>query len=295
MAIFLQILSVVGFVLLIVLAIIAALIALILFLPVVYRVKLRKEESFDGAGSVRWLFGAVNFSFEFGADGVKTCLKIFGIKLGIGNKNKNRPKKDNSDEYQPAKKQPTIRPGEIVDESADDENDTGGISSENEHRRDNIAADGASEKGIKHVGNEAFEEKAKPSLAEKISFTFKNICDKLKKIGELKRIFDKAKPVLIKLIKAILPRKISGYIEFGFDDPANTGMLLAVVSALCIPIPQKLRVTPDFEEKKFNCDVKIQGRIFIIVLLINIIRLIKIPEIKDLIKESLPKRNNKKK
>lgn len=296
MAIFLQILCTVGFVLLIALAIIAALIALILFLPVVYRVKIKKEENFDGSGCVRWLFGALIFSFEFGTDGLKTSLRVFGIKIGPGKKKDKTVKKDASEEYQPAKKQPTIRPGERVDGESDTKKRDDSISSDKIKTDVDVSPDqikdekrsggNTSGNGIKHVDNEAFTEKAEPTLAEKISFKFNDLCDKLKKAGDIKKIFDKAKPVLIKLVKVIMPKKISGYIELGFDDPANTGILLAIVSALCIPIPEKLRVTPCFEEKKFNCDVKITGRIFVIILLINVIKLLKIPEIRKLIKES---------
>ena len=38
------------------LAVIALLIALVLFLPVVYSVKVKKKDGFDAAGNVRWLF-----------------------------------------------------------------------------------------------------------------------------------------------------------------------------------------------------------------------------------------------
>lgn len=272
MELVLQILSTTGYVLLIILAVIALLIALVLFLPVVYSVKVKKKDGFDAAGNVRWLFGAVWFSFSFDKGGLNWNLRIFGYPVGKKLQSKRKVVKAKKAEYAPAKKQPTIKPGERVDESS-----------------------GPSRTGINRLKeNEAFEEKAKPSFTEKIRFTFKNICDKLKKAKELKAVFDKAKPVLAKLLKAVLPKKISGYIDFGFDDPATTGIFIGVISALCIPIPEGLKVTPYFNEKKFECDVKIAGRIFIIVLLINIVRLFKIPEIRKLLKDALPAKKGRK-
>ena len=286
MELFLHILSVAGSVLLIILLIIAVLLALILFLPVVYKIKLKKVDKFNASGNVRWLFGAVWFSFLFNEAGFSWNLRIFGFPLGKKRQPGKAAQEAKDEEYAPAKKQPTIKPGERVGEYKEDRT---GSAAGGEGRSANDAYDGGRLRRIKD--NEAFEEKAAPSLAEKIRFTFRNICDKLKKAGEFIELFKKIKPVLKKLLKAVMPRKISGYIDFGLEDPADTGMVLAVLGALCIPIPEKLKVTPYFNEKKFECDVKISGRIFIIILLINAVRLFKVPEVRKLLKDALPKKN----
>lgn len=274
MNILLQILSTVGFVVLIILIVLAVIIACILFLPVVYAVKLKKNGDFDASGSVRWLFGAVLFTFDYSKGKSDWNLKVFGYPLGrrLQNKKKKPVQPDNNIQYERAKKQPTIKPGQRLE-----------------------AEKVSEEPKTKKAGDEAFAEERKPNLLEKIKFTFSSICDKLRKVNEFKALFDKVKPVLIKLVKAVMPKKISGYIDFGFEDPANTGYLLAVLGALCIPIPDTLKVRPDFNEKKFECDVKISGRIFIIVLLVYGIKLIKIPEVKELLKGVFPKRKSRKK
>ncbi len=63
MELFLKILSTTGIVVLIVLLVALFLIALVLFLPIVYRVKLKKTNDFEAEGCIRWLFGIVWFGF----------------------------------------------------------------------------------------------------------------------------------------------------------------------------------------------------------------------------------------
>ncbi len=258
MGVFLSILSTIGWVLLIILIVVAVLIALILFLPVVYRVKIRKTEKLLALGSVRWLFGAVLLSYSFAEEKFDWHLRVFGFPLDKHLKKKEteeaKKQKPKQEEYEPAKKQPTIQPakkeyGQIAKLSED----------------------------------EVFEEERKPGLFEKIRLTFAKIRDILGKAKEFKALFDRAKPVLFRLLKHIFPKKIEGTVEFGLEDPASTGMFLGLVAALCLPIPKKLRIIPDFQEARLECDVKIAGRIFLIYLLIQAIRLLRMPEVKKLL------------
>lgn len=71
-----------------------------------------------------------------------------------------------------------------------------------------------------------------------------------------------------RVLKAVLPVRVAGDIEFGFDDPATTGQILVFLSILYPRIPRKLSVHPDFENVLFEGNIKVKGRIFLIVLLI---------------------------
>ncbi len=64
---------------LIVLLVALFLIALVLFLPIVYRVKLKKTNDFEAEGCIRWLFGIVWFGFAYDRPGFCKRLRIFGI------------------------------------------------------------------------------------------------------------------------------------------------------------------------------------------------------------------------
>ena len=263
MQLFLGIISTVGFIILVILAIIIILIGLILFLPVVYRAKIKKQKDLEGDLSVRWLFGAVYFRLIYQKKEVSWALRIFGIPVLKSSKEKKIEKKESD---QKAKKQPTIKPGEAVKEARQSD-------------KEPVFEEGEVESG------------------GKIPFTISSLCDKLEKIKKVWGVLKEVKPLLLKILKHIAPRKVDGYLAFGFEAPSQTGMLLGLLGALCIPIPKGLRIEPDFQEKKLECDLKIKGRIEIIVLLVNGCRLLKNKKIRKLLglkKKGQKKAGNKK-
>ena len=80
---------------------------------------------------------------------------------------------------------------------------------------------------------------------------------------------------LLKLWKHIRPRKVSGLITFGFDDPYQTGQVLGLL-ALFIPVyKNNIKIRPDFNESRFEGNISGSGRIILGYLLswgIHIIR-----------------------
>ena len=57
--------------------------------------------------------------------------------------------------------------------------------------------------------------------------------------------------------------KGSGKIRFGTGDPGSTGELLAAAAVMYIPLKGKLKAMPDFEEKVFEGEGELKGRIFL--------------------------------
>ena len=72
-----------------------------------------------------------------------------------------------------------------------------------------------------------------------------------------------------RILKHIRPKKISGYVRFGMEDPASTGQLLGAAGILIPLIPEKLKLIPDFENPCLEADVTVRGRILLFVLLKN--------------------------
>lgn len=67
------------------------------------------------------------------------------------------------------------------------------------------------------------------------------------------------------LLKSIRPRKLKGFIDYGADDPADTGMVLAA-AAIAYPLYSPgLKLNPDFENSVLAFDVSLKGRIYIFV------------------------------
>ena len=70
-----------------------------------------------------------------------------------------------------------------------------------------------------------------------------------------------------RLLKHVFPTKTQGWILFGFEDPSVTGQILAAAGMTC-PIHQnRIELRPNFEEKVFESDVKIRGRVRLFVVL----------------------------
>ncbi len=88
---------------------------------------------------------------------------------------------------------------------------------------------------------------------------------------EMKEAFGLIKEQCTGLLKHIFPTKISGNAAFGCEDPAVTGMILAVLG-MSIPLHKNcIQVSPAFENEEsfLEGEINMKGRIYGIVLLRN--------------------------
>lgn len=65
-----------------------------------------------------------------------------------------------------------------------------------------------------------------------------------------------------RLLHHLRPQKLTGNIEFGFSDPADTGMALAVLAPFFPYYAEHLQMVPDFQKKRLSFSLKFKGRIF---------------------------------
>ena len=78
----------------------------------------------------------------------------------------------------------------------------------------------------------------------------------------------------MRLIRHILPGRITGKVVFGLQDPADTGMVLAVVSPFFPVYGEKIQVIPDFQEKRLDFSLTFRGRVYGCMLLYVALRLL---------------------
>ena len=107
----------------------------------------------------------------------------------------------------------------------------------------------------------------------KIALTISGICgniEKWKAFLENERVraalglaLEKGK----RLWKHIFPTKMEGWILFGFEDPSVTGQILAVAGMTCPIHKNRIELRPVFDKKIFETDVKLRGRIRLVVIL----------------------------
>jgi len=68
---------------------------------------------------------------------------------------------------------------------------------------------------------------------------------------------------LKKMLRHIRPRKISGHITYGFEDPYQTGLVLAGAESFYPVWGKSFDLVPDFAEKRLEGDAALRGHIII--------------------------------
>ena len=191
----------------------------------------------------------------------------------------NEPESSSATDVKPgeetSKPEDGVKPGETSKPEGTEE--SGGNGDESTETADSESTEASTEES---------EEKPKGKLAAKI----KGIKDKIsKKVTDLLESFEallillqkkkgllekyitkkstkkavkKAWKVLVWVLKHICPKKYSGSLTFGLDDPSLTGEICAAISTWYILIADKFTVTPSFEGKlTAGGNVYLKGRI----------------------------------
>ena len=83
-----------------------------------------------------------------------------------------------------------------------------------------------------------------------------------------KNAFLKAVKELKRLLHRLCPEKLEGDIEFGFEDPAYTGYLLAGISLIYPMVGEFLNIRADFENKVLKGSVLAAGKLRLLYILI---------------------------
>ena len=116
---------------------------------------------------------------------------------------------------------------------------------------------------------------------DKIKYTFKKLYDNIKVLAKKKEklrrfltneihknAFLKAVKELKRLLLRLCPEKLEGDIEFGFEDPAYTGYLLAGISLIYPMAGEFLDIRADFENKVLKGSVLAAGKLRLLYILI---------------------------
>ena len=80
---------------------------------------------------------------------------------------------------------------------------------------------------------------------------------------ENKLIFMKMLEKVKKIIVHVLPRKISGYFKFGFEDPSVTGQVLEILAVFYPLYKDDFKIIPMFYDEIIEVDISFKGRLHI--------------------------------
>ena len=116
--------------------------------------------------------------------------------------------------------------------------------------------------------------KKKTSLIQKIKYTYQTMCDKVKvlldkkeKLTEFlsepihKAAWIRLKREAFRILRFLRPKKLTGSVQFGLEDPYNTGRALAVLSMLYPLYGEHIDIYPNFEQQVLEGHLLIKGRI----------------------------------
>lgn len=112
----------------------------------------------------------------------------------------------------------------------------------------------------------------------KIKYKIKKLYVKIKRIVYMirdERDQEAVRELLLRtkdLLWHIRPRKLKADLLLGLGDPASTGEALGYIFAFYPVYREGLHVTPDFDRKVIDGDVKLKGHIILLIVLIAALR-----------------------
>ncbi len=270
-------LKIIGIALVSILALVLLIAGLVLFVPVRYRVNADRsdpEANFQLKAQVTYLLHIISvrafYDKEFGYS-----VRVFGIKI--------RPKKTKEEKPQEAHEDLSVE-----EEPADYKPAAEESAGDNAGKEELVSAGEGGEGSGDNVQDEEAASVQKQSVADRIeaildkilsSYEDKKdkiagICDRIRYFEKMandaanKRAFDHIRRNVLKLLKKIAPKKIRGFVHFGFEDPATTGKILMYLALIYPSIPRKLKIDPGWEDTDIFGKLDIKGHIALFSVLV---------------------------
>lgn len=263
LTVLLLILKILGIVLLVLLGILLALLLIVLFVPVRYQGSGYREEGDPVPVHVQlkvtWLLHLVRVSFIYPEEAFLKVKILFFQILPAKEKKKKASNKKEADGKKPKTDKKEV--GSDVSDTASDQkiSDEGNAADED---------GGDDRRTLSDFVRKLF------SAIRNIKYTIRKIYDKINHIihniryyikilqtESFKRAFALCREQLLRLMKIVLPRKVSGTFTIGMEDPAATGQILSIYGILYPLIGDSITVIPDFEKPVMEGSFRFKGKI----------------------------------
>ena len=307
----LMILKILGTLILVILGVILAVLLLVLFVPVRYRVDAAFDGKPGGGVLVSWLMHLVTVRVSY--DGKATALvkvlwfRIFDKTVWPAEEESTNTA-DRADVQVgsvPEDEMDTIAPIEPVSVPKTVDSANTSVTSEaadcSRKPESTTQRTAVSETQMPEVKeSEVKESEDKESFISKISNAYQQICGKVnagqEKVEQVRTFLndqENRKTIGLlwrqvkKLLRHVLPRKISGRVRFGFDDPATTGQILTYISPFYGLYAKTLKLEPIFEEKVLDGELHVKGHIRAATLLWIVIRVVLNKNFRVLLKKAM--------
>ncbi len=296
LAFLLGLLKIIGIILLIILLVVLILVTIVLLVPIKYYGEgILTDEKKQVRAKITWLFKLIRVKLDYSfPEKPLISVKILCFEL-MKAKDKTQKKEKKSKEPKKPKKEKKRK-------------------KEKYHPAVNSALLDAAEaeekeKEVKEAGNkdmaeaqQAIKEQQEPeeteNKIEKIIFKIQGLYDKINHIidnincyldileeKDTQELLKDAWSSILKILESIKPKKLRLNALLGFDSPDTTGRVFGYYCMLMPWLSDNICVDADFEQKIINGDFYLKGKITILTIVVNGLRIVLDKRLKPLIKK----------
>lgn len=289
-----MILKALGILLLVLLFLVLLIVCTVLFLPFCYRAQVLKEEEgfacVKASGRVSWLFGAVALTASYEEQKPEAQILLFGALLETW---KRRLKKIRRGEASVPRTEENetenaLEAEKTAEQKAPDQKEKQQKVTAQKEQPEQEQEPDAPKKSIleRFFGRIEYLPEKLLNLASRLLQTafrllelpfrlLEKLEQKIQAGRRLKRKWESvkkffrskmfreallhAKKEVLYFLKKAAPKKVTGTVRFGFNDPALTGETLGILGMIYGKLPKDLSIQPDFEQEILQGDVRMKG------------------------------------
>lgn len=289
-----MILKALGILLLVLLFLVLLIVCTVLFLPFCYRAQVLKEEEgfacVKASGRVSWLFGAVALTASYEEQKPEAQILLFRASLETW---KRRLKKIRRGEASVPRTEENetenaLEAEKTAEQKAPDQKEKQQKVTAQKEQPEQEQEPDAPKKSIleRFFGRIEYLPEKLLNLASRLLQTafrllelpfrlLEKLEQKIQAGRRLKRKWESvkkffrskmfreallhAKKEVLYFLKKAAPKKVTGTVRFGFNDPALTGETLGILGMIYGKLPKDLSIQPDFEQEILQGDVRMKG------------------------------------
>ena len=289
-----MILKALGILLLVLLFLVLLIVCTVLLLPFCYRAQVLKEEEgfacVKASGRVSWLFGAVALTASYEEQKPEAQILLFGASLETW---KRRLKKIRRGEASVPRTEENetenaLEAEKTAEQKAPDQKEKQQKVTAQKEQPEQEQEPDAPKKSIleRFFGRIEYLPEKLLNLASRLLQTafrllelpfrlLEKLEQKIQAGRRLKRKWESvkkffrskmfreallhAKKEVLYFLKKAAPKKVTGTVRFGFNDPALTGETLGILGMIYGKLPKDLSIQPDFEQEILQGDVRMKG------------------------------------
>ena len=289
-----MILKALGILPLVLLFLVLLIVCTVLFLPFCYRAQVLKEEEgfacVKASGRVSWLFGAVALTASYEEQKPEAQILLFGASLETWKRRLKKIRRGEASVPRTEENETENAPEaeKTAEQKAPDQKEKQQKVTAQKEQPEQEQEPDAPKKSIleRFFGRIEYLPEKLLNLASRLLQTafrllelpfrlLEKLEQKIQAGRRLKRKWESvkkffrskmfreallhAKKEVLYFLKKAAPKKVTGTVRFGFNDPALTGETLGILGMIYGKLPKDLSIQPDFEQEILQGDVRMKG------------------------------------